>query len=109
MNALARHIETELGMLDAAHELPDGLCDPPGKLLCTVTVCCRALEHFLRIHPYANGNGHAARFLVWAILWRYGYWTRRWPLDGSPPYHALLSRYRDGDVEPLEKFLLACV
>lgn len=44
---------------------------------------------FLRIHPYADGNGHAGRFLVRAILARYGYQASRFtveprPLDEAP-------------------------
>jgi len=29
---------------------------------------CRVFELFLRIHPYANGNDHVARFVVWGVL-----------------------------------------
>lgn len=96
-------------MLDEVHALPDHRCGPEYKLVATVRVVCAFLEDFLRVHPYANGNGHAARFAAWAILWRYGYWPRRWPLDERPDYCELLTQYRDGYRDPLQQFVLRCV
>ena len=64
---------------------------------------CRAFELFLRIHPYANGNGHIGRFLIWCILGRYGHWPRRWSVDPrppDPPYSDFIFRYRNGDKGP---------
>lgn len=67
------------------------------------------LVNFLTIHPYANGNGHMARLLVWVLLGRFGYWPVDWPLDSSPPYHVALTQYRNGTKTPLEQFLLKCI
>ena len=50
----------------------------------TVRFACVAFERVLTIHPYANGNGHAARFVIWAILGRYDYWPADWPIDPRP-------------------------
>ena len=91
----------------------DALDSDPGlpridRLRYLVVLSCRVFELYLRIHPYANGNGHAARFLVWCLLGRYGHWPRRWPIEPrppDPPYTDCIIRYRNGDKEPLEKFL----
>jgi Fic family protein len=75
-------------------------------------LACRVFEVFLRIHPYANGNGHAARFLIWCLLSRYGYWPKGWPIEPrppDPPYTHLISEYRNGNWEPLEEFVLKTV
>lgn len=109
MTKLASEIRLDLGVLSQVHNLPNSQCSGAMKVMSTIVVACRVLEQFLRVHPYANGNGHAGRFVVWAILWRCGYWPQKWPLDASPPYHVLLSRYRDGDVLPLEQFVLSCL
>lgn len=109
MVGLTSRVTSELSVLDVAHQLPNSQCDPGLKLLGTVVVACGILEEFLRVHPYLNGNGHAGRFIVWAILWRYSYWPRRWPLDQSPPYGQLLSEYRNGNPRPLEQFLQNCL
>jgi fido (protein-threonine AMPylation protein) len=100
-------------MRDAIEALDTQHADPfvstGDKLVSVVKVACSALELVLRIHPYANGNGHAARFIVWAILGRYGYWPRRWPIEprpADPPYTELIVQYRNGNHGPLEAFLL---
>jgi len=73
-----------------------------------VALACHVFVEFLTIHPYANGNGHAGRLIVWSILARYGYWPRRWPVDPrpAPPYADLIMRSRSGDREPLEQYVL---
>ena len=79
------------------------------RLLATVAVACAVFELFLRIHPYLNGNGHAGRFVLWAILSRYGYWPGRFRIDPrppDPPYSELIVKYRNGVKEPLEQFVL---
>jgi len=98
-----------LAALRRAYDLPDSRLPPEEKLIFLVTFACRVLVEFLRIHPYANGNGHIGRLVVWLLLSRFGYWPKRWPLNTSPPYHQLLSDYRSGSHEPLEKFVLNCV
>lgn len=78
------------------------------RLRYLIVFACRVFELFLRIHPYANGNGHAARFVVWCVLGRYGHWPRRWtvePRPPDPPYTECITRYRNGDPAPLERFL----
>lgn len=94
-----------LKALAGAFAIPDERLSPAEKLNYVVKFSCRLLVQFLRIHPYANGNGHIGRLIVWFILAKFGYWPREWPLDAHPPYDELLSRYRDGDEQPLEDFV----
>lgn len=97
-----------IAALDAAHTLPTTVLPEEHKLLHAVQVSCRALTEFLRIHPYANGNGHMGRWLVIALLHRYGFWPKSWPLDGHPPYDQHLHDYRRGHRDGLEAFVLSC-
>jgi hypothetical protein len=82
---------------------------PSDKLLNAVEVACEAMVQLFTVHPYANGNGHAGRFVLWALLLRYGYAPRPpvWPVEPSPVpperqrYSELVKRYRDGHREDL--------
>jgi hypothetical protein len=82
---------------------------PKERLRYVLALTCHAFVAFLTVHPYANGNGHAGRFMVWSIMGRYGHWPRRWPIDPKPPdppYSQLITLCRDGDPVPLERYLL---
>lgn len=109
MERIQALVEEGCRVLDKAHAEPNTL--PEHELrITTVAFACRVFELFLRVHPFANGNGHAARFCMWALLGRYGYWPIRWPIEPrppDPPYTDLIARHRDGDTEPLEQFVLA--
>jgi fido (protein-threonine AMPylation protein) len=110
MGRLATEVLAGLAALDVLHGRPRSQVRREEKLYLTTVLACRFFEFFLRIHPYANGNGHAARFVVWAIFGRYGYWPRRWPIDPrppDPPYTALITEYRNGNPVPLESFMVA--
>lgn len=72
-------------------------------------ILAEMLCQFLTIHPYANGNGHAARLLVWVIMVRCGYPPKAWPLDDSPPYGPALTKYRDQDKKPLIQLLVRSI
>ena len=113
MATLATTISAIIAGMDRAVELPGVTLSSEQKLIYAVAFASRAFEEFLRIHPYANGNGHAARLLVCAIMGRYGYWPNPslWYIDprpANPSYTRLIQDYRNGNVEGLEKYLLSC-
>lgn len=72
-------------------------------------IAANFLVRFLEIHPYANGNGHMGRLIVWVLLGRFGFWPKAWPLDERPSYNDLIAQYRKKIKGPLEKFILQCV
>ncbi|MCA0215633.1 MAG: Fic family protein [Proteobacteria bacterium] len=78
-------------------------------LAVTVPVLADVLVHFLTVHPYANGNGHMGRFIVWILLGRFGFWQSSWPFDDRPPYDAALSAHRNGNFRPMEDLLFKSI
>ncbi|MEH6470993.1 MAG: Fic family protein [Halopseudomonas sp.] len=111
MFQLNGELDTCLPQLDAAWRRTEQDMPLVQKILSTVRLACAFFVEFLRIHPYANGNGHMARFSIFAFLSRYNIWPKRWPLDERPPgpYSAMISAYRDGNRDGLEQFVLKCV
>lgn len=112
MAELGNNVTSAIAALDAGHRTTNAVVSPSMKLLYTVQVACRFFELVCRVHPYANGNGHAARFCLWAILARYGYFPARWPIDPrppDPPYTQLLLDYRAGNCNALEQYVLGCL
>jgi len=107
MDSLSQSIQANAAAIGAASGLT-----PRDRLLFVVSVVCAALVAHQSIHPYANGNGHAGRFAVWALLLHYGYVPRSWPLEDrppDPPYSAHITAYRFGNAQPLETFVLSCL
>ena len=67
---------------------------------------------FLQIHPYADGNGHIARYIVVALMGLGGLAMQRWTIDPRPAleeYMACLLRADVGDFDPLARMLLDCL
>jgi hypothetical protein len=81
-----------------------------GLLLC-VEVVCEIFVRFLTIHPYVDGNGHMARYILWTILSRFGFRTDLFTIEPRPleknyaPYIAL---YRGGQRRELAGWVLSC-
>lgn len=107
MSQLRVRINNACGALDAYFanpSLPDH-----AKVLAVVAVACEVFDVFLAIHPYANGNGHIARLIVWALLGRHGYWPHGFtiePRPPDPPYTQLLVEHRNGNKGPLQNWVL---
>jgi fido (protein-threonine AMPylation protein) len=111
MQELSRIVRETLTALDAQHTSVGQLLRAD-NLQHIVAIACWTFDFFLRIHPYANGNGHIARFLIWAILGRYNFWPTKWPIEprpNDPPYTHCIIAYRNGNPIPLESFVLSCL
>ncbi len=68
----------------------------------------KSFVDFLTIHPYVNGNGHAARTIMCSILSHYGF-RSGWHIDCHPPdpeYTTLITQHRGGNPEPLQRHIL---
>jgi hypothetical protein len=104
MQELNAQITAGITALDANVLLP-----ARERLRYSLALACHALVAFFTIHPYANGNGHVGRLILWCILGRYGKWPVRWPVDPrppDPPYSQLIVQHRNGDKLPLEQYVL---
>jgi Fic/DOC family len=85
---------------------------PAEKLYRVIQLGVALFVYLLQIHPFANGNGHMARFFLISFLSRYGVTLSRWPLHPrpqDPPYSQFIGRYRRGDRVSLEHFVLSCI
>ena len=104
MSELSAQVRSGLLALDA-----NAAFSPKERLQYIVALACSVFVNFLTIHPYANGNGHAGRLIVWCILGRYGFWPKDWPVEprpADPPYSDMIRIYRDGNRQPLETMIL---
>jgi Fic/DOC family len=85
---------------------------PAEKLYRVIQLGVALFVYLLQIHPFANGNGHMARFFLISFLSRYGVTLSRWPLHPrpkDPPYSEFIGRYRRGERVLLEHFVLSCI
>ena len=90
---------------------PRGL-DPAQRTIAIVRVACEAFVRFLTIHPYADGNGHVARSLLWILLRHFGFIPDKWTIDprpAFPDYGTMIAMHRRGTTAPLEQFVLTCI
>ena len=63
MRELGAEVEAGLRAIDA-----NVLLTTEQRLRYLSALACHTFEGLLRIHPYANGNGHSARVVVWSIF-----------------------------------------
>jgi len=110
MEALGRRIERAIVALDevVASDAPE-----VSKLSRCVFLVAGLFGPFLLVHPYANGNGHMARFIVFTLLGRHGYWTNSWTVDPQPlPSDLYFQHIRSADTNdliPLVQHLMRCI
>ena len=110
MRALSLSLRSSMEAVEVAHEHPSSRLSAGDKILFSVSAACRLFVEFLTVHPYANGNGHIARWLLIAVLRQHGYRLDNFPVEPrphDPPYSAMIARYRDGEVELLERYILS--
>lgn len=86
--ALARFEEVLARMLELLDEqIAPGSDLEATQIEAVVEACARAHAEWVRIHPFANGNGRTARLWANAIAMRYG----------LPPFVRLRPRPKDGN------------
>lgn len=106
-------LEKRCAALIAVHQKwlmgPGASQSPQNALLRFVQVLAPILELFLTIHPYKDGNGHAARLLIYVMMVRGGYRPKNWDVDSKQPYGQALSDHRNGKPGALQKFLLKAI
>lgn len=109
---LGQNVIAGLSALDNAYTKPNSVLPHHQKIAYTVVFCCKIFVEFLHIHPYINGNGHIARFLIWILLGRYNIWPKKWPIEPrppDPPYTQMIREYRTGNKSLLERYVLNCI
>ncbi len=82
---------------------------PAQRATAVVKLACSAFVTYLTVHPYADGNGHTARALLWVLLFRFGYLPNEWtiePRPAIPDYGTMISQHRRGVRDPLEQYVL---
>lgn len=78
------------------------------KLLKYIELISHFFVKLLAIHPYANGNGHIARLVLWCLLKKEGLPLTFWSIDErpAPPLDQCIGAYRKGDMSYLMKYFL---
>ncbi|WP_342620821.1 Fic family protein [Rhodoferax sp. GW822-FHT02A01] len=110
MEDFHNELSVAVQQLDAIVEKSSLSKSKAGDLVKVVSVAAAMITRFFTIHPYANGNGHIGRLMVWILLARFNRTPVSWKLHKSPPgYGDLLNLYRAGQKKPLERFILQSV
>ena len=113
MVTFASRAESVWNELAVLISVPRVWMTPAEKLVRSIEIAVALFVYFLEIHPYANGNGHAARIVLIALLSCYGVrLSARWPIHprpNDPPYSDFIQKYRSGQRVPLVRFVLDCI
>jgi hypothetical protein len=70
LKAFERHLQARVLVLDQA--LRPGIPPNAAQLQAVLELCAWAHAEWVRIHPFANGNGRTARLLANGLAMRYG-------------------------------------
>lgn len=109
MDEFSTNLENSIGILDNINADFNPHIGRREKFIRTIQVATALFVYFLEIHPYANGNGHVARFLLIGILLQFGISLTKWnihPRPADPPYSSLIAQYRQGNKTDLEMFVM---
>jgi fido (protein-threonine AMPylation protein) len=104
-----QNLAVAIKKFDETFSATSAKCTPEVLLVQFVSILANFLTMFLTIHPFANGNGHTGRLLIWVLMTRFGFWPVCWPLDASPNYGQALTDHRNGKKATLENFLLKSI
>ena len=66
----------------------------------------QAVSSFQDIHPYADGNGHIGRLLVWVMMGQLGLCPRQLPIHTNPGWDEAVRQHQQGWPSELERFVL---
>ena len=109
IDALGKSIVNSVTRLEAMiASLPNPLT-PAQRAAAAVKLSCSALVSFFTIHPYANGNGHVGRSLLWILLMQFKFVPSNWTIDPRPAipnYDMMIAMHRRGQPDALEQYVL---
>lgn len=109
---LGESLASAIARLDALIVAGGNLSRPAIRAAACARLACDAFVALLTVHPYVNGNGHAARSLLFVVLRHFGYVPALWTIDPRPPfpsYGKMIYDYRRGMTVPLHQFVLSCM
>lgn len=99
----------DIAAIDAVRSDPDNKIPSASLDLMLIETLALHMVKFLSIHPYANGNGHIGRMLMWIGLSRAKLWPKTWSVNTRPGWDELIRRHRAGNTKPLVKFVLKSI
>ena len=109
VNRLGMSIVRNVEAIEQAFQILSRPMTPIQRTVVVVRLACSAFVSYLTVHPFADGNGHTARALLWLLLFRFGYVPSGWtiePRPGIPDYGQLISQHRRGQRDALEQYVL---
>jgi len=113
MNAFTLSVGQVVHQLDYHYSVPNAIFSPAHKLLRAIELAAAVFVYFLEIHPYANGNGHMARWILMALLGRHDIYLNAsfdlHPRPTEPLYSNAIVQYRNNNKAPLHILLMECL
>jgi hypothetical protein len=102
------HVSLRLSLLS----LESSLCSSertPEFLHDVIVFIAQVVSTFQDIHPYADGNGHVGRLLVWVITGHFGMTPAQWWLHKNPgtDWNQAVYAHQTGNPVPLQRFLMS--